>query len=182
MRPRRYSSNAVVLSRKNYGDSDRILTLYTKDYGKVVVIAKGVRKPKSRKRGHIEIFTYLKMSAAKGRGEIDTLIETDTIDSFLEIRNSLKKTTVAYFFIEVVNRLTLADETNRRLFGLLIEYLNRLKYSSSLKKLRYSFIYEILVLLGYWPAGKKIEKPDSVLENIMEKEITSVRVGKKMFS
>jgi DNA repair protein RecO (recombination protein O) len=182
MRPRRYSSHAIVLSRKNYSDTDRILVLYTKDYGKVTVIAKGVRKPKSRKRGHIEIFSNIKIAAAKGRGELDILTEVETIDSYMEIRKSLKKTSVAYFIVEVVNKLTVESEENREFFDLIIQYLNSFKHKTSLKKLRYSFIFKSLVLLGYWPIGKKMHEPDKVLENIIEREVKSVRIGKKMLS
>jgi len=96
VKPRRYSSDAIILSRKNYGEADRFLTVYSKNFGKLRLLAKGVRRPKSKKRGHIEVFSQLKFSASKGKG-IDLITEAETIASFEVIRKDLKKVTVGNY-------------------------------------------------------------------------------------
>jgi DNA repair protein RecO (recombination protein O) len=179
MQYRRYSSEAIVLSRKNFSEADRILTVFSKHYGKLSVIAKGVRKPKSRKRGALEVFSLFKFSAAKGKN-LDIVTEAELIDSFKKIRKSLKKTSVAYFLVEVVNRLTREDEKNFELYTFLVDSLDKLKESRSPRKLRENFIYQTLVMLGFWPKGKKMVNPDFVLEEIIEREMSSKRVGKKI--
>ena len=63
MKPRSYTSEGIVLARRNYGEADRILVIYSKNFGRVSYMAKGVRRPKSRKRGHIEVFNYIKFQA-----------------------------------------------------------------------------------------------------------------------
>jgi len=62
-----YSSEGIILSRKNYGEADRILTVFSKNYGKVTLLAKGIRKLISKKRGHLEIFSEVKFSAVSGK-------------------------------------------------------------------------------------------------------------------
>ncbi len=171
MKPRRYSSEAIVLARRNFSEADRILVVYSKYYGKLSLLAKGVRKPKSRKRGALEVFSHFKFSAARGKS-LDLVTEAELVNPFNLIRENLKKTSVAYFLLEVVGRSTRDDEKNERLFQLLLNYLNKLEKEKSLKELREDFIYQSLVLLGFWPKGKKMDNPDQVLENVVEREMT----------
>jgi DNA repair protein RecO (recombination protein O) len=177
--PRKYSSEAIVLSRKNYSEADRIIVIYTKHYGKITIIGKGVRKPKSKKRSSIEVFSKIKFSAARTKG-FDILTEVELIDFYKNVRTDLKKVSVAYFFVETVNKLTQDGEKNDEIYNLLVKYLDSLKRSAVLKKLRHMFISEILILLGFWPKDKILANPDKVLENVVEREMTSVRVGKKV--
>jgi len=62
-----YSSKGIVLAKRNFSETDRIIVLYTKNLGKISLIAKGVRKLKSRKRGSLEVFNLISFSAAKTR-------------------------------------------------------------------------------------------------------------------
>lgn len=181
MKPRSYTSEGIVLARKNYGEADRILSVYSKNYGRLALIAKGTRKPKSKKRGHIEVFNYIRFSAAVGRG-LDIMTEAEVIDDFAEIRRSLKKISLAYYISEVVGRITHEGEQNTELFDLILESLEKLKATNSLRRLRLTFIRNLLVLLGYWPEEKVLGDPDTQLTEVIERQISSVRVGKRMLS
>lgn len=174
-----YSSEGIVLARRNYGEADRILSVYTKNHGRISLIAKGIRRPKSRKRGHLEIFSYIRFQAATGRG-LDLMTEAEVIDDFKEIRKNLKKVSLAYYFCEVVGKITHEGEVNERLFDLILENLEKLKSETELKKLRLDFILRLLILLGYWPTGKPLLDIDNKLEEVIERQINSVRVGKMM--
>ena len=176
-----YTSEGIVLGRKNYGEADRILSVYTKDRGRVALIAKGIRRPKSRKRGHVEIFSLLNFQANSGHG-IDLMTEADIKDDFKEIRISLPKVSLAYYFCEVIGKITHEQEQNYELFELLLSSLNGLKMGIGLKELRYDFILKLLTIMGYWPEGKELPNPDEVLEEVIERQISSARVGKKMLS
>lgn len=181
MQLRTYSSEAIVLSRKNYSEADRILIVYSKHYGKLSLLAKGVRRPKSRKRGALEVFSHIKFAASRGKN-LDIVTEVELIDLFKEIRKSLKRTSVAYFLIEVVNRLTREDEKNIELYICLIDNLEKLRTGKNLRELRENFIYQTLVILGFWPKDKELKNPDTVLEQITEREMFSKRVGKKILA
>jgi len=179
MKPHSYSSEGMVLARRNYGEADRIVSLYTKNHGRVSLIAKGVRRPKSRKRGHLEVFSHVRFQASTGHG-LDLMTEAEAIGDFKEIRKSLKKVSLAYYFCEVIGRITHEGEPNEKLFNLILEYLEKLKSETRLKSLRLDFIRNLLILMGYWPAGKLLTDPDKKLEEVIERELSSPRVGRRM--
>lgn len=179
MRQHSYSEEGIVLARRNYAEADRILSVYTRNHGRLSLIAKGIRRPKSKKRGHLEVFSHFKFQAASGRG-LDIMTEAEVIDSFGEIRKSLKKVSLAYYFMEALGRTTHENEVHTDLFELTLEYLNRLKTERELKKLRLDFILALLISLGFWPKGKSLPNPDYKLEEVIERELSSVRVGKRL--
>ncbi|MBE2222398.1 MAG: DNA repair protein RecO, partial [Anaerolineae bacterium] len=65
-RERTLRTEAIVLKRHNFGEADRLLTLYTREFGKMKAIAKGARKPQSRKTGHVELFMRSQFLLAEG--------------------------------------------------------------------------------------------------------------------
>lgn len=179
MKPRSFSSEGIVLARRNYGEADRILSVYSKAHGRISVLAKGVRRPTSKKRGHIEVFSRINFQATTGHG-IDLITEAEVIDGYREIRNSLKKVSLAYYLMEVVGRITHEGEQNPHLYGLILSYFDKLKKTKSLRRLRLDFVRDLLVMMGYWPSHKYLSDPDRKLEEVIERQIASVRVGKRM--
>ena len=174
-----YKSEGIVLGRQDYGEADRIIHIFSRDYGKVTLIAKGVRKITSRKRGHIEIFMKLNFSAVRGRG-LDIISEAEQIDSYNAIRKDLKQVSLAYYFTEVVGRLMHEGDENDSIYQILSSYLNRLKDEKASKKLRLDFLKEIVVTAGYWPDGKILKDPDIFFEDIIQKKSFAIRVGKRV--
>jgi DNA repair protein RecO (recombination protein O) len=174
-----FHSEGIVLRRRNFGEADRVIIIFTKDFGKVSLLAKGVRKLTSRKRGHLEVFSRVKFSAHKGKA-LDIVTEVQTLDSFAPIRKSLKKVAVAYFLVEAVGRVTREEEKHAEVYTLLCQSLKNLENSQNLKSLRLDFTIELLTALGFWPRGKEMQNPDKVLEEVAERRISSVRVGKKL--
>lgn len=179
MKPRRYTSEGIVIFRKNYGEADRILIVFSKNFGKIRLLAKSIRKVKSRKRGHLEIFSHIRFSAQSTRG-IDLITEVETINLFTTLRVSLRKVAVAYYFAEVLDKLTREEEKQEHVFDLFLDYINQINTAKSLKALRQNFIEKLLISLGYWPLGKKMFNPDKILEEVMERRVNSSRVGKKL--
>jgi len=176
---RTYASEGIVLSRKNYSEADRILIVLSKNYGKLSLLAKGIRKIKSKKRGHLEIFSKIKFSAVKGKG-FDIMTEAETIDDFAGVRINLNKISLAYYFSEVVNKITHEDGHSSTVYSLLSTALEQLEQETELKKLRLKFIYDLLTNMGYWPIAKKLVDADIVLDDVLERKINSIRVGKKV--
>ena len=178
-KPHSYSDIGVVLARRNFGEADRILVIYSKNHGKTSLIAKGVRRPKSHKRGHIEIFNLVNYQAVSGHG-LDLMTEADVIDDFKEIRNNLKKVSLAYYFCEVIGKITHGNEVNLEVYNLIIENLGKLKSTVELKALRLDFVLRLLTILGYWPKGNVLSNHDEKLEEVIERQLSSIRVGKSM--
>ncbi|MCL4387403.1 DNA repair protein RecO [Patescibacteria group bacterium] len=179
MIPRKYSSQGIVLARRNYSEADRILIVFSDTYGKLSLLAKGVRRPKSRKRAHIEIFNRIKFSASRGKA-LDIMTEAEIIDSFSDVKKDLKKVTVAYFFAEIIGRMTREGEKHEDVYLELQSFFERLRDKGSLKILRKEFIYRVLVSLGFWPKDKSIPDPDRILEEILERSPSTIRVGKRL--
>lgn len=169
------------MGRINYGEADRIISIFSKDKGRISLMAKGVRRPQSRKRGHIEIFTKVRFQAISGKG-LDLMTEAEIIDDFKAIRKSLKKVSLAYYFSEVTGKITHEGEGNLGVYELLATSLEKLKTTKLLRKLRLEYIRSLIVLLGYWPDKKILPDPDRLLEEIMERQVYSKRVGKRILS
>jgi DNA repair protein RecO (recombination protein O) len=174
-----FKDTGIIIGIRDFGEADRILTIYSKNNGKITLLAKSARLPKSRKRGAIDSFNLVQFSAQKAKG-VGYISEIEIIDGFKEIKLDIKRTSVAYFCLEVLSRLTQYEEKNEVLFTMLADALESLKYQNNLKNLRNEFTQKIVVLLGYWPHDKELEYPDRLLEEIAERQFTTVRVGKRI--
>lgn len=123
---RSFRVDAVVLRHSDYGEADRLLTLFTRQLGKTRAIAKGARKIASRKAGHIEPFTYVKLQLAQGR-DMFIVTQADTVDAYLSLRDDLVLTSQASYVLELLDRFSYEDQTeNPALFRLLTDTLSRL--------------------------------------------------------
>jgi len=150
-------------------------------FGKIDLLAKGVRRTKSKKRGHLEVFNYVKLSASKSKF-IDIITEAEVVEPFSEIRKSLNKISLAYYFVELINKTVPEMEINQNVFDLLLGYLDKLKKTNSLKSLKKEYEYSLIGQLGFWPKGKNIDNPSKFLENIVERKVNSARVGKRVLT
>lgn len=176
---RSFGSFAVVLQTKSLGDADKLITLFSKDFGKLTAIAKGVKRLKSRKRGSLEVFSHIKFFAHRGHN-LPLITEVEVVDNYLRIRKDLRKMSVAYFFVEVVDRTTRDEEKHSEVYDLLVGSLAKLQTEKSLKKLRNGFSLKLAEILGFIPKGQFVPNPDELLERIIERKLASVRVGKRL--
>lgn len=149
-RQRLYRTEAIVLRRQAFGEADRLLTLYTPGLGKIRVLAKGVRKPTSRKAGHIELFTHSRLLIAKGKS-LDLVTQADTVNAFLPLRVDLGRTSHAYYLAELVDGFTEEGEENRRLFELLLNSLSWLAEAEDTALVLRYFDLRLLDYVGYRP-------------------------------
>jgi DNA repair protein RecO (recombination protein O) len=111
----------IVLKRTNYGEADRIVTVLTKDLGKIQVMAKGVRKERSKLAGGIEPFSISEIGIVKGRGDIDTLTSARLQRHFGNIVKTIDKLDFAYACLKTINKITQTVEDAS--FYLLTEHL-----------------------------------------------------------
>lgn len=101
--PRRYATDAIVLSRFDYGEADRILTLLTPLSGKIKAIAKGIRRPTSRVGGSLEPFAELRLALAHGR-TFDVVTQVEVIHPWLRLRDDLVSFGTASYMAEMADR------------------------------------------------------------------------------
>lgn len=147
---RLYRTEAIVLKRSDFGEADRLLTLYTPELGKIRVIAKGVRKPTSRKSGHVELFTHTQLLIARGRN-LDIVTQAETLHAFRPLREDLWRTTYAYYAAELLDRFVEEGVENRPLFDLLLAMLGWLGESDDLALVARFYELRLLALSGYQP-------------------------------
>jgi DNA repair protein RecO (recombination protein O) len=95
-RQRLYRVSAIVLKRRDQGEADRLLTVLTRDRGKLTLLAKGVRRQASRKAGHIEPFTHVDLLVAKGKS-LDLVTQAETIEAHRGLREDLWRSTWPYY-------------------------------------------------------------------------------------
>ncbi len=149
-RERLYRTEAIILRRRDFGEADRLLTLYTPALGKLKAIAKGARKPTSRKGGHVELFTHSRLLIARGR-TLDIVTQAETIETFLPLRENLWRTTHAYYAAELLDRFTEEGIENRPLFDLLRAVLGWLSTGADLNLVTRFYELHLLALVGYRP-------------------------------
>jgi DNA repair protein RecO (recombination protein O) len=149
-RYRTFRAEAVVLRHSNWGEADRLVVLYTLEMGKIRAIAKGVRKPHSRKAGHLEPFTQSNLLLARGR-DLSIITQAETIESMLPLRGDLLLTTYASYVVELLDRFTYEEGENRALYRLLTDTLLRLCQSSTPDLVIHYFEIRLLDLVGFRP-------------------------------
>jgi len=148
--PRLYNTEAVVLKKTDLGEADSILTLYTPHLGKLRAVAKGVRRPRSKLGGHVELLTYSEMLLAQSQG-LDIVTQSQTIESFLPLRDDLWRTSWALYAVELIDRFTAEGEENYPLFKLLVDTLHWLCHARHGEIILRCFELRLLKYLGYQP-------------------------------
>jgi DNA repair protein RecO (recombination protein O) len=147
---RLYRTEAIVLGRLDYGEADRILTVYTPQRGKLRVIAKGVRRPLSRLGPHLEYFARSNLMLAKGR-ELDTVTGAETVNRHLGLHADLDAYGHASHMAEILNRLTQDRQENEALYDLLASSLRLLADGVDPFVVTRHYEFALLTLLGYKP-------------------------------
>lgn len=140
--------DAVVLAAMDYGEADRILTLFTREQGKVRAIARHGKKSARRFGGALEVFVRLRAHLVLKEG-LSSLREAESVEVFPQIRTDLLKIGYAGYACELVDRLLPEAMDNQRLFRLLICYLEQLASYPPCADDRRFFEVNLLNILGY---------------------------------
>ncbi len=171
---RLYRTEAVILKRSDFAEADRMLTIYTPGQGKLRVLAKGIRRPLSKMAGHLELFTHSQLLLAKGRN-LDIITQSETITSFLALREDLLRTTYAHYVVELLEKLTPEHVEDYPLYALLVNTLRRLSADSQPEMAVRLFEMEMLQHLGYRPQLQRCVHCDRALEPVSN--FFAARVG-----
>jgi len=164
---------AVVLRHSNWGEADRLLVLYTRQQGKLRAVAKGARRMRSRKAGHLEPFTCSKLMLARGR-DLWIVTQAETVDAYLPMREDLIRTGHAAYALELVDRFTYEEVENRQLYQLLTDTLHRLTGEEDVFSAVRFFEIHLLDLLGFRPqlfncvrCGQEIQPEDQYFSALL---------------
>jgi len=174
--PRSFKIEGVVISRKNLGEADRLITIYSKYNGKIVTIAKGIRRLHSRKAPHLELFAHVQVYITHGR-TWDIITEVVSIEKFVYLGSRLDRIVQAYAIVEQLDRLAPERESHKSIYFLLVETLKRIdnQKEQDLESVVNEFTLKLLWGLGFLPKEKVIagSSLDKFLEEVMEKTLKS---------
>ncbi|MBI3360749.1 MAG: DNA repair protein RecO [Chloroflexi bacterium] len=149
-RERVYRTEAIVLRRRDFGEADRLLTLYTPERGKMNALAKGARKPTSRKAGHVELYIRSELLLAQGR-DLDIVTQAETVDSYRPLREDLLRTSYASYCVELLDKFTVENVENQPLYELLGAALGWICTARDLQLTTRYYELQLLSLVGYQP-------------------------------
>jgi DNA repair protein RecO (recombination protein O) len=146
-----YSADAIVLRRIALGEKDKIVTLLTRQHGKLKAVAKGARRPGNNLAGATELFIYSKMQMAEGRN-LDIVTQCDVKAAFTLVRGELELMARATYLCELIDRLTEDREPNQEIFDLLLSTLYLMQRGEfHPDSLMHSFELRLLSERGYEP-------------------------------
>ncbi|MBU1322823.1 DNA repair protein RecO [Patescibacteria group bacterium] len=161
-----YKTVGLVLNQQNFSEADRLLTIFTRDFGRIRLLAKAVRKLSSRKRGHLELFSQVKIVCAKGKN-LDLITEAETVNSFSALRQNLNRVRIAYLLCELINDLTAENQEHQDVYQLLLLHLTQLNSPGAPKNLIFNFEKSLLELLGFG-------LPHTLTQSSLEAHILSI--------
>ena len=183
--PRIYSADGIILKRKNVGEADRILTMFAKQYGKIRVLAKGVRKITSRRSSHVELFRFVHVIIHRGK-TFDMVSEAETIKPFEGISDTVTKIHFAYYLCELVDHLTAEAVRHDDIVENLTKALDTISKSRMDKEctvITTEFAVWLVKNLGFIPPTQTIV-PSSIptlIEHITERKFHTPRILRKLW-
>jgi len=145
-----YRDEGIVLRTHKLGEADRIVSVLTRQHGKVRAVAKGVRKTKSRFGARLEPTMHLQLLFYEGRGDLQIVTQAETIDHFRAVRDDLDRLTRAVSMLEAADQLSLEGESNPALYQMLLGALRALAGHSGPLVVP-GFFLKVLALEGFRP-------------------------------
>jgi len=168
-RERSIRTEGIILRRRDFGESDRILVLFTRKLGRISGIAKGSRKPTSKISGHLELFMRSSFLISRGRN-LHLITQAEVLDSFDKLRENLKGIGQGSYIVELVDAVTFEEGSNLNLYELLLTALKALDSGEDPAIITHFFELHLLGLVGFQPefficveCGKKITEQDQYI-------------------
>ncbi len=176
MRQQKYLG--LVIKRANFSEADKLVTLFTKETGKITFIAKGVRRVKSRRSAHLELFNLVEIQSHQGRA-FPLITEAKSVNCFPGIKSSLKQSAHLFYLAEMLDKIMPEHQPFEKTFNLIVSSLIKMELTSqtgeetiekAIKQLCFSVLWE----LGYLPTGTfSKDGLTDFLEGIIERPIRS---------
>jgi DNA repair protein RecO (recombination protein O) len=147
----RFTDDALVLSTVDFGDADRVVTLFTRGHGRLSAFAAGARKSKRRFAGALDAGTHLKARLVTTRGDTCRLDGVDVVRTFHRLRDDLARIARALYCLELCRELTRDHQPNEPLFDALAHYLGLLEDGKAGPTSLLKFELDALQYTGFMP-------------------------------
>ncbi|MCB9798323.1 DNA repair protein RecO [Candidatus Nomurabacteria bacterium] len=163
--------HAIVLHRRDYRESDQIIAVYTREQGRLDLLARGVKKIVSKNTAQLEPFSVVRIETTPGK-EFQYLIKVYGVEYFSDIRSDLLKTAIAAFVMNTLYRLLQSWQVDERIFDLTYLFLTHLENSQNRPSLMFSmdvFFLKLMCLFGFEPVTDRCTLTEMLLKDF-EKE------------
>ncbi len=145
-----YTAEAINIKSFNLGEADKIITLFSRQFGKIRAVAKGARRMRSKFGGRLELLVQNKVQLVSGK-DLEQLSQAETINSFFSLKDNMDKLSTACYFTWLVDRATEDKQPNAPLYDLLRNSLHLLEDGHEPEIVRHTFQQKILELEGVMP-------------------------------
>lgn len=180
---RTYTTEGIVIKRRKLGESDKLLTVFTQYLGKITVLAKGIRKIRSRRAAHLELFNRVSITIRQGKS-LDLVVEAQVTESYQLLRTDLTRVAYVYRMVEEIDRLCPDKQAHADIFALLSSVLQQMNQAGDYnwEVLSDEFSIRLLWGLGFLPRTKRLEGPQlrRYIESIAERTLSSDRLLEKL--
>lgn len=168
---RNFKVSGIILKRTNFAELDKLITIFSNELGRIKILAKGIRRIKSRRAPHLELFNHVELVLHEGK-TFPTVTEARIINDYSLTKSDLKLTGYLFYLCEVIDKILPEHQSHPEVFILFLSVLSNLETNPQEKVKK--FVVELLWNLGYLPKGQypNLGITDFV-ENIVEKRIKS---------
>ncbi len=184
-------TEGLLLKAQDFRETSLILYFFTKDFGKVSGILKGVRGLRSRTEYIPQAFSLNQIVFyEKKKSELHIITQCEPVQVFLDILKSLPRTLNAYYIVEVVDSVSVAQAKNEEIFEALYNGLRYLDRGYQIEQIVRSFEVKLLIALGLWPGSQEVFKHKKLtkgglatlecFERLPWDSLTKIRLTKKV--
>lgn len=147
-----YRTQGFILKKEDVREADQVFVIYTKDFGKLKIVGKAIRKIKSKLRAGADLYYLSEIEFIQGK-TYKTLTDAIVIEKFKNIRDNSEKLKIAYKIAEVADGLIRGQEKDEKIWDLLIEVFEKLNNyplpTTNYSLVYYYFVWNLLSILGY---------------------------------
>jgi len=165
-----YQTEGFVLKKEDQAEADQLFTIFSKDFGKIKILGKAIRKITSKLRAGMELFYLSQIEFIQGK-TYKILTEAMVIDKFKEMRENLERLNIAFKISEDLDNLLKGEEQDEKIWQLLLEVFEKL---NNLQLIYHYFFWNFISILGYKPelyfcaSCQKKLKPEKLYFSVKE--------------
>lgn len=168
-----YKTQGIIIKKSNLGEFDHLITIYTKEFGKILLKGKSTRKNQAKLKGHLELFLNSCLMVAPGKG-FDIITGAETTNSFPYLHNNLSSLSASFYLAELIDKLVSEPEGDDQIWDLLLSSFQEINCKdSNLKNIVNNFENRLLEFLGYG------DEQDNNLDSIQS--IINEKINSKIF-
>ncbi|MBC8014182.1 MAG: DNA repair protein RecO [Sporomusaceae bacterium] len=144
-----YQTEAILLAVRDWGDADKMVTLFSREYGKIIAFANGARRPKSPLAGGMQLFTHLEVTLAPGKN-CDSVKQCEIKHAFRQLQEDFNCMAYGAFIAEITSELCPERQPEPHIFDLLLEVFQILTTRNP-RMVALAWAWQLLAMTGYYP-------------------------------